>query len=127
VRPLISQGPGRLAVRPPFRHHGGCFLLDLAAGSLALEKIGNQHVLAWPSMARGMRRTHEAQYSGTISYQYCTAPGWKSKRNKSGSCAEAVFNKEVKIGNKNNNNKKDTTKQEPQMLVVLTFLCLLIS
>lgn len=42
----IGSSPGPPAVRPPFRHHGGCFLFDLAAGSMALEKIGNGHTLA---------------------------------------------------------------------------------
>ena len=53
----IRPSPGPPAVRPPFRHHGGCFLFDLAAGSLTLEKIGKGHTLARPSMAGSMRRT----------------------------------------------------------------------
>ena len=113
MRSPISQGPGRPAVRPPFRHHGGCFLLDLAAGSLALEKIGKSTRVSVAKYGKKHAEDHEAQYSGTISYQYCTAPGGKSERNKSGSCAEplcsTVFNnisEEVKIGNKKNKNKK---------------------
>lgn len=53
----IGSSPGPPAMRPPFRDHGVCFLFDLAAGSLALEKIGNGQALARPSMASGMRRT----------------------------------------------------------------------
>jgi hypothetical protein len=59
---------------------------------------------------------HEAQYSGTISYQYCTAPGGKSERNKSGSCTvplcSTVFdNISKKV--KKNRKQEDRTRQEP--------------
>ena len=52
---------------------------DRESTRVSVAKYGKRHA-----------ENHEAQYSGTISYQYCTAPGGKSQRNKSGTCAEPL-------------------------------------
>jgi hypothetical protein len=69
VRSIISvKVQGRPAVRPPFRHHGGGFLFDLTAGSLALalEKDRESTRVSEATYGKKHAENHEAQYSGTL-------------------------------------------------------------